>query len=486
MAELDIKGFVTPEQQFAGLYKLAEDLTAQKAAKAKAEEADKANKAALMKYAEETFKTKDYLSGTVADPNITKQTADALQEVYSFINQNKGATQSQIQLIASPLTRKIADYSEKSKVLKGQLDMFLEKIKSTPGIDLAKARTSFINRAWGVKDGQVPEDLSNTDITYDYASDVLNNDDIYNADAVRESIKNTKPVEYQYGQKTRNKAGVETSTLYDVKSQDFYQPELDASKTPTGKFEPKYEIFKDGDQVVMHEWIGDAGEKIKEPIRLLDKQAFDKIFSPANNAAAAAYLRNEVKKHTQGKTPIDSSQAESLARALAYNLVRDNMTGEAYIKRKEEQKQPIVKNYMGGSGGAKEPTINDIYSRLRSHVDTKLKEYKDNPKQFGNKDWVQVNTLDSDIRDIVLKEARSASGVPDLGTSSIKIKIDEDGVMGIYYAEDDSLLGQLTEQGINVRASQGIPSKNLVIKGMKKVTNKKLLQKLKEEEKAKK
>ena len=112
-----------------------------------------------------------------------------------------------------------------------------------------------------------------------------------------------------------------------------------------------------------------------------------------------------------------------------------------------------------------------MYSRLKTFVNTKLKTYKDNPKQFGNKDYIQANLLDTDIRDIVLKEARAASGVPELGTAAIKIKLDENGTMGIYYSEDDSLIGQLTEQGLNVRASQGVPSKNKVIRDMKYKTS---------------
>ena len=45
---LDIKGFVTPEQQFEGLYKLSEQQGKQKAEKAKAGEVDSAKKAALI------------------------------------------------------------------------------------------------------------------------------------------------------------------------------------------------------------------------------------------------------------------------------------------------------------------------------------------------------------------------------------------------------------------------------------------------------
>jgi hypothetical protein len=362
MAELDIKGFVTPEQTFEGLYKTGEILAAQKAAKAKADEAAKANKAALTALAEAKFNPKDYLSGTVADPNITKKLAEGIQQVNKFIAENKGATESHVQLFASPIISQIAQDSEKSKELKRQMEVGLEKIKGMKGIDADKFRESFQNRAWGIKDKQLPDNLNNVDITHNYIDDVLNNDDIYNAEAVRESIKNAKPIDYQYSQTTRNKAGVEKSTLYDAKSQPFYQPITDASGKPTGQFEPKSVPFTDNDQVVMHEWLGDAGEKTKAPIKLLDQNAFEQIFSPTNNPAAAAYLRNEVKKHTEGKAPLNSSQAEALSRAIAYDLVRDNMTEPASIKLKEEQKQPIVKNVtnvsVGGTGGV----VRDIYT----------------------------------------------------------------------------------------------------------------------------
>jgi hypothetical protein len=397
MAELDIKGFVTPEQTFEGLYKTGEILAAQKAAKAKAAEVDKVNQAALAKYAENKFNTKDYLSGTVADPNITQQTADALNQVNSFISQNKGATESQIQLIASPLVRKIADYSEKSKVLKSQMESGIEQMKGKKGVDVDKFRTQFINRAWGVKDGQVPDNLNNVDITHNYIDDVLNNDDIYNAEAVRESIKNAKPIDYQYSQTTRNKAGVEKSTLYDAKSQPFYQPITDDSGKPTGQFEPKSVPFTDNDQVVMHEWLGDTGEKTKAPIKLLDQNAFEQIFSPTNNPAAAAYLRNEVKKHTEGKAPLNSSQAEALSRAIAYDLVRDNMTEPASIKLKEEQKQPITKISVSTGGGDKTLKFRDIYKEV---IDRFEKE-AEGVERGGRAAFVPINNLEPDAGTII-------------------------------------------------------------------------------------
>ena len=52
--------------------------------------------------------------------------------------------------------------------------------------------------------------------------------------------------------------------------------------------------------------------------------------------------------------------------------------------------------------------------------------------------------------DIVLKTARNASGQQDLGTESIKIKLDENGTMGIYDAKKDRLITQITSQGVNL------------------------------------
>ena len=399
MAELDIKGFVTPEQDYAGLYKIADKLEAQKAAKAKADETAKANQAALAKYAENKFNPKDYLSGTVADPNITRKLAEGIQQVNTFISQNKGATESQIQLFASPIISQVAQDSEKSKELKRQMELGLEQIKGMKGVDANKFRESFQNRAWGIKDNQLPDNLNNVDITHNYIDDVLNNDDIYNAEAVRESIKNIPLSDYQYSQTTRDKAGVQKSTLYDVKSQDVYQPIKDASGKPTGDFEPKYVPFTNGDEIVMHEWIGDDGGKTKAPIKLLDEDAFNKIFSPKNNAAAAALLRNEVKKHTEGKTPIDSSQAEYLARALAYNLVKDNMTGAPSIKLKEDQKQPLPPKVTVNVGGAGDKTLQfrDIYKQV---ID-RFEQEAEGVERGGTLAFVPINKMEADAGTII-------------------------------------------------------------------------------------
>jgi hypothetical protein len=503
MAELDIKGFVTPEQQFAGLYKLADDISAQEAAKAKANEAAKANKAALTSLAETKFNSKDYLSGTIADSNITTRLSNGLQQVYKFIAENPGATSSHIQLFASPIINQVAQDSEKSKELKRQMELGLDQIKGIKGIDANKFRESFQKRAWGIQDGKLPDNLDNVDITHNYIDDVLNNDDVYNAEAVRESIKNAKPIDYQYGESTRNKAGLQKTTLYDAKSQPFYQPVVDASGKPTGDFEPKSVPFTDGDQVVMHEWLGDTGEKTKAPIKLLDENSFEQIFSPKNNPSAAAYLRNEVKRHTEGKAPINSSQAEALSRAIAYDLVRDNMTEPASIKLKEDQKQPITKITINNAKGD-ETAVKDVFTpavnllnggqEKKDLVFQRINEGKSdkeisNETRFSeeniarlrkNKEaryFMPLNTekLDSDFVNAVIaktKEGLSQEEANAISKKNTTVALNEDGNIEVYdtykVGNLDAVgnrLATIDYKGINLKAGQpGVKEKRKVIK----------------------
>lgn len=59
---LNIRGFVAPEQEFKGLEKIGDTLAAQRAAKAKQDELDKANKKALDASLESYVQVKDYLT----------------------------------------------------------------------------------------------------------------------------------------------------------------------------------------------------------------------------------------------------------------------------------------------------------------------------------------------------------------------------------------------------------------------------------------
>jgi len=472
MAELDIRGFVTPEQQI-NFDKLAETLNAQSAAKAKAEETKVAKKAALKKAFEGKFNTKDFLTGTVHDEHITNRVYDALEKVNKYVTENDGATESMVELFANPIVRSIATDSEKLKELERKRKEGEAYVSKIPGADPVKFNEYFKKAAYLSPDGTIPDDLSGLDITRDYGTYVLENAPIWNAGAIDNLITKAgsgSSTERVYTKDANKK--VRESEIK-IESPLHMKPILDKSGHFTGQFEMPHVILKDGDEIIQQDVIDESTGKpkldaqnkpIKEPVKMLPLEDYETI---TQDKGANGYIRQKITEF--GLDP-DSTAGQNYGRKVAFEALNASSKAKTrFSELKGQAAAPITKINVstGGGSGSKAPTINDVYSRLKVFVDDKLKKYKDNPNVYGKKDWVQINALDSDIRKVILAEARDATGNNDLGIQSIKIKVDDNGVMGIYDVKKNKLITQITEQGVNVAASVGTPSKNLVISKMK-------------------
>ncbi len=461
---LNIRGFVAPEQEFKGLEKLGETFAAQRAAKAKQDEADKASKKALEASLEGYIKPGDFLTGTVNDPYITKRVYDLMQKG-ADLAKVKGMDWSMLKSALIPEVSELSQSVEKIKEVKRGVDKSLELLKDTKGINKDKLRDEALLQAFYDKDDKGnytlknSRDISSIDPTFNYVDDALRNKDVFTPEAVTAFTKTQQPTEYKATEITRGKSGVEVKKEFDVKAPQLYTPEIGAGGKFTQEFVPKHELFTDKNVVQIHQFKGDKGD-INAPIRVVTDDVYRTVLS---DPQAAAYIRQETRKFAnQFGMALDSPQAEYFSKALVYDELNKNKPA-TFLKEFQAQKQPLPPRQTVNVGGAKEPTINDVYDRMFAYVNDRLETYKKDPKKYGPKDYVQVNLLDSDIRNVVLKEARAATGNNELGIADIKIKVDDRGMMGMYDLESN-LIGQITPQGTNIPVTPRATGKEKEVK----------------------
>ena len=183
-------------------------------------------------------------------------------------------------------------------------------------------------------------DISTIDPSQNYADNVLKNRDIFTnegfADYVAKSGKTTTLEDtWVYGKDKsarRTKAEM-TYPSFMISEKDGRNAHVD--------FVPKYEVATDGENVLMGEFMGQDGSKTKAPVRMVTDELFNDL-----PVSAKAYLRQEVRRLSKDKgVELNSVQAQNLAKALAYDELKNS--GKQYSTLKEVQVQkaaPIIIN----------------------------------------------------------------------------------------------------------------------------------------------
>lgn len=391
---LDISGFLVPEQKYEGLYKLGEAWAAKDVAKAKAAEAAKANKAAITKAAEVQFNTKDFLSGTVADPNITNRLYKGLQKVNEFIEQNPTAPLSQVNTIAFPIVSEIAQDSEKSKVLKRQMEAGIEQVKGIKGANVDKFIESFQNRAWGIQNGVVPDNLNNVDITHNYVNDVLNNDDIYNLDvAVGEDIKNMGKSSEMKDVMVRDAKGNITKVKKKIQTSSSFVPDIDAQGVFQGVV-PEHTVAPASDATKsISKYI--SGDPNKE-LRLVSDNEFNRM---RYNLGVMGAINAETKKYAQalGRVPTPE-EIITFQKAKLFDVYANNAKKGFVHEDVQETKAPVTKVSVSvGGTGDKNLQIRDVYKQV---ID-RFEQEADAVEKGGQAAFVPINKMEADAGTII-------------------------------------------------------------------------------------
>lgn len=426
---LDLSGFVTPEQTFGGVYKMADTLQKNKIlAQQEADRKERLNNEATGRrnatatYLQGYLNPKHFLTGTNYDPVITTGVSGILDKAMKLASQGVDAP-----TITSAINPDVADLSKASQSIQAidaQREEMVKNLGKDPGVDPDKFNQAFRDAAFyttDAKGNKVLKDLSTVDPTngQQIANGVLTNSDIYTNGGLNNFMKTAKAETNDFNNKVRDANG----SVHQVKgvqtSAPFMQPDLDSNGVYTGKFVPKYEIATEGDSPLIHTFKDDKGNDVKAPVRMVTEDVFNSLPS-----SAQGYIMQEVRKQIaeHPEIKLNSPQAEHLGRAIAYDEMKNSPDNWSTYKRTDVQMQPLPPRVSIYNGTQAPQTVN-LYNDIAQIVSA--------PKQ--NKEQLTgINQLPAMAQKTILDIGRNSEQDKKLDISDFYLNKDADGTINLW------------------------------------------------------
>lgn len=484
---LDIKGFITPEQDFSGMGKLGEAFSQQRKQKAAEGERAAAQKKANNNYLSTFLDPKEFMTATVNDPYITSRIANIMNKGMELAK-TKGMDANMLYAALSPEVNRLSRDVQSIKELERQRKQAEDTLKGKKGIDVPKFNENFKKRAYFNEDGSIKSDLSQVDPTYNYVDEVLGNDDVYTSEGIDEWVKkqgaNTTSADkvIQGGNKAYRRAKLEVTAPY------FMQPKEEKGVF-TGEFEPKHEYWTQDGQEMESEVIdpitgkpvlGTNGKPIKEKVKLLDPKTYEAILADPDNRAAAAYINQEVRKMTKGLGISPNSDNYNMyARKIAYDVLSNAARPKTSYKEIVEQKAaPVPKitvNVGGGTGkGGSSSNYMKVYDDIKSKVDQNAAEKTGNLTVRDSKlnrevvinDYVPINSLYETQQNVIMDAVKKKGKLYEFYTpAQLFLRKTREGDVGIYSTLDNQLITRLDKESADVSANKqlGVKAKSAAL-----------------------
>jgi len=331
---LNTSGFVTPEQNLGGLYKLTDNLQMDAAMKQRDGEQRKAKKAASTKFFSDYLDDKAKYTGTNYDPIRHELISKALTDSMDLINQ--GTEINDVLAAISPSVNKANEYTQRAQQYAANEKQAISMAEKAGNIDMPKFIEALRKEAWEGKEiDQVDPNLNYADMVINKYP-VLNNEQLpdYVKDMGNSSIDITKSFTNAKGQRDKGKVKVEYPAFaIPIKNEDGSLKEV----------VPKFKIATDGGSPLMHKFQTEHGE-VDAPVRLLS----DEIFYGMPKKQLAFYKQEAREYAKQHNAEIDSPQVENFAKAIAYSDLKGHIkTKEQYLDDDKEAKAPVYNFNMG-------------------------------------------------------------------------------------------------------------------------------------------
>lgn len=494
---LDIKGFVTPEQEFGGLGQLGEVFAQQRQRKAAEGQRANAQAKATQEYLSAFLDPKEFMTATVNDPYITSRLANIMNKGMELAK-TKGMDANMLYAALSPEVNRLSRDVQSIKELERQRKQAEDALKGKKGIDVPKFNENFKKRAYFNEDGSIKSDLSQVDPTYNYVDEVLGNDDVYTSEGIDEWVKkqgaNTTSADkvIQGGNKAYRRAKLEVTAPY------FMQPKEEKGIF-TGEFEPKHEYWAQDGQEMESEVIdpatgkpvlGTNGKPIKQKVKLLDQNTYNAILSDPENRAAAAYINQEVRKMTKGLGISPNSDNYNMyARKIGYDILNNAARPKTSYKELVEQKAaPIIINNndrgsgSGGGRGGSPANYMKVYDDIKSKVDQNAEEKTGNltvkdsklGKEVVIKDYVPINSLYETQQNVIMEAVNKKRKIYEFYTpAQLFLRKTREGDVGIYSTSDNQLITRLDKESADVSANKqlGVKAKSAALAEAQKGEN---------------
>lgn len=461
--------YVTPEQDFGGLYNLSDKIEKRRFREEQRAEREGARSAATGKFLADYLDPKDFLTGTYYDPQIVQGLNDLLVEGAEL--SRKGADPNILMMALAPKVNRLSQYSTKAKLIKKQKDEAVALLKSDASIDINKFNEYFDEEAFfdvdemGNKKLKDPLDI---DPEISYSEKVLNNRPVFTSAGFDELYKeaNKAPVVrtediYRYSPK-----GGLSRTKAELKYENYLVPDVDSKGVTTG-FVPKYEIATDEGRELIHSFRKDDKTEVEAPVRLLANDIFQRL-----PKKAVGYVRQEAikaikeyEKETGEKVQLNSTKGENLMRAIAYDELNVPTRKSGDIKNidivKPDQIRNVTNINMPGSGS----TINDIYSNIEKATEDPTAAIMSGGVRIGTR----MNALSGDEQKVIFDQFGGRK--EDFNETTTFIHKGSDGIMKLYRVNDEGQpevkpvyeVGAIKKVGTNLKAQPGIAEKREVI-----------------------
>lgn len=480
---LDLSGFNSGEDQFQNLYKIGDDIRKNRELDLKQQQDNKDNqnqqlirKTAAANYFKTYLDPKNFHTGTINDPVITNGIHDALGTAMQLINQ--GVDVPTVSTIINSQVGQISKASENVKALNLQKQTALKALSKVPGVDPEKFDQSFNNAAYYNTDANGKPilkgigDLASMDYSKDYADDVLKNGDVYNSGGIDAFMKTAKPTNVTTNTKIRNAAGRLTQVSGQTVAPSFMIPETDKDGVIKQQFVPKNTIATDGDTPLFNEAMG-KGES-KQPIQMVTDDVWNSI-PPNGQAFIRQEVRTDLKNHPDVR--LDSPQAENLAKAYAFQYMKNSQYNGGHFRMSNINMQPLPPRPQSSSAIANNtpPQTIDYYNGdshtlgLKQIVDNSINQTKAvNPNSTP---YTRFNSAPPQIQDILLKQAQILSGDKGLTNSDLYFYKGDNGNIQLMQAikhdrNGNSLPAPQTDESIMIvdPLSLNIPANQAVTK----------------------
>jgi len=478
---LNLDGFITPTDNFAGLYKLGDTLQRKNYLdSAKADRAQresdrlKAQQNAQSEFFTNELNKKNNLTGSLYDNNISGLLGNALQQAQKLSSQ--GAQTSDIQMAIQPLLDQVNTYQSKAKMYDANKKAWLESMKGVNGYDLNKVSKLADQSAFYETDPKTGQPVLNpdkADPSFDYYTKVIQDHPelVTNSNGISDLVNKFKPdISTSIVKRTNEKGG-------------YVYRKTKVSANPymvvdNGDVVPQYEIAKDGDKVL----TDDKGQ----PIKVLPQDVFNSMLSSKEGTATADWLKGQLRL-LGDSTDFKNANSNLTARHILWQQLKDKTP--VHMEDVDNQKDnPIYRPSISIINAQNAPVI-DTYTPLKQavseHLNTSI--YKpltsqvDNHKIVGG---VPFNSLDDEQQTVVTERLKNAYGQKFNGSQVYLAGLDKNGNaakspddvsrIGVYNTADDNILTTITKTGSALTANQslGENSKKKAVEQAKNQTNK--------------
>ncbi len=342
MAQLDLRGFTTPEQSFGGLYKMGDTLDRNRQRTEMSQQRDVANKSMKAKFLENYLDPKEYLTGTINDPYITERLSNILQKGSVLANE-KGVDANMMQMALSTDVNKLTKEVQNIREVERQRKESSDLLKGRKGIDPQKYNEHFKRSAYFNEDGTL-KDLSDIDPTKNYADETFRNGEIYTPEGIDEFVKGSGKNTYSTKLKVQNGRGGFEDKSVSITSPSFMIPDKDGAGNHVG-FVPEWEYATSEGKNVPHDFYdASTGKYQKADVRMVTKDVYGAL-----PPEAKAYLRQEAIKYAkQHNVEPSSPEVDNFQRALAYDEIKRSEKQTSSFRQNEEKRENPIKIYTGG------------------------------------------------------------------------------------------------------------------------------------------